>query len=165
MKTKLFLVFAFFLLFVCPISAQNLTLEKGVAQNKGLDEVYRQFSEGYRQLNAAMVANLYTDSAAYLAPGDNIQTGRQRILENFQGFFDSVKKQNGKLEIKFRIVQRQIDKNLAYDVGIYTLISTNEKGQSNEGSGKFVVVARKEKTGVWRFQVDGYSDLPQAKNK
>jgi ketosteroid isomerase-like protein len=64
------------------------------------------------------------------------------------------------LEISFRIVQRQVDKNLAYDVGVYTLTSFNQKGESSKDSGKFVVVARREKDDSWRFQVDGYSALP-----
>ncbi len=164
-KANSFSIFVAFLLFVCPAFAQDLTLEKGVAPYPGLDKVYQQFSEGYRKLDPAQVANLYTETAAYLAPGGEIQTGQPKILENFQSFFDSVKKQNGKMEIKFRIVQRQVDQNLAYDVGIYTLISTNEKGESRQGKGKFVVVATREKTGVWRFQVDGYSDLPREQNK
>jgi len=137
----------------------SLVLEQGVAPHKGLDEVYRRFTEGYKKLDAASVANLYTETAAYLAPGNNIEIGRQKVSEIFTGFFDSVKQQNKRLEISFRIVQRQVDKNLAYDVGIYTLTSFNQKGESSKDSGKFVVVARREKRDSWRFQVDGYSGL------
>lgn len=137
----------------------SLTLEQGVAPHKGLDEVYRRFTEGYKTLDAASVVNLYSETAAYLAPGSPIKIGRQEVSEIFTGFFDSVRRQNGRLEISFRIVQRQVDKNLAYDVGIYTLTSFNEKGEPNKSNGKFVVVARREKGNVWRFQVDGYSAL------
>ncbi|MEW6737571.1 MAG: hypothetical protein AB1489_40190, partial [Acidobacteriota bacterium] len=84
----------------------SLILEPGVVLHKGLDEVYRRFSEGYKKLDAASVANLYTETAAYLAPGKNIQIGRQKILENFFSFFDSVRQRNGRLEISFRILQR-----------------------------------------------------------
>ena len=167
MKAKILLVFAAFVLFVQAVSAQgstDLTLEPGVARHQGLDEIYRNFSEGYRKLDAARVAGLYGETAAYLAPGDDIQIGRGKILEAFGRFFDSVKKQNGRLAISFHIVQRQVAGALAYDVGVYTLVSTDEKGGSRRGSGKFVVVARREKDGVWRFQVDGYSDLPKPPN-
>ena len=167
MKANLLLIFAAFVLFAQMVPAQSaaeLTLEPGVERHQGLDDVYRRFSEGYRKLDAAQVAGLYGETAAYLAPGDDIQIGRQKILENFRGFFDSVRKQNGRLSISFRIVQRQVDKNLAYDVGIYTLVSTDQKGASRKGTGKFVVVAKREKDDVWRFQVDGYSDLPKPPN-
>ncbi|HEX8396757.1 MAG TPA: serine hydrolase [Pyrinomonadaceae bacterium] len=168
MKINLLMMFA--LISLCffkteaqqPQAAQtgDLILEKGVAPHKGLDEVYRRFSEGYRKLDAVSVTELYTETAAYLAPGSNVQIGRQDVLKNFSSFFDSVKRQNGKIEIIFRIVQREVDRNMAYDVGVYTLVSTNSKGESRRSSGKFVVVAKREKNDVWRFQVDGYSDLP-----
>jgi uncharacterized protein (TIGR02246 family) len=137
----------------------SFVLEQGVAPHKGLDEIYRRFSEGYKNLDSTSVANLYSDTAAYLAPGSNVQIGRQKVSELFTSFFDSVRQRNGRLEISFRIVQRQVDKNLAYDVGIYTLTSFNEKGESRKDSGKFVVVARRENGDIWRFQVDGYSPL------
>ncbi len=161
---------AAFVFLTCPSTAAQisnttgsaLVLEQGVAPHKGLDGIYRRFSEGYKKLDAASVAELYSETAAYLAPGDNIQTGRQKILGNFSSFFNSIKQRNGRAEISFRIVQRQVDKKLAYDVGIYTLTSFNEKGEARRSSGKFVVVAIREKSDVWRFQVDGYSDLPRA---
>ncbi|HEX8198218.1 MAG TPA: hypothetical protein VF571_18635, partial [Pyrinomonadaceae bacterium] len=168
MKINLLMVFAVISLCFFKTEAQqpqtaptgDLILEKGVPPHKGLDEVYRRFSEGYRKLDAVSVTELYTETAAYLAPGSNVQIGRQDVLKNFSSFFDSVKRQNGKIEIIFRIVQREVDRNMAYDVGIYTLVSTNSKGESRRSSGKFVVVAKREKNDVWRFQVDGYSDLP-----
>ena len=137
----------------------SLVLEQGITPHKGLDEVYRRFSEGYKKLDAASVVNLYSESAAYLAPGNNIQIGRQKVSQIFTGFFNSIKQQNGRLEISFRIVQRQVDKNLAYDVGIHTLTSFNQKGESSKDRGKFVVVAKREKGDSWRFQVDGYSAI------
>jgi uncharacterized protein (TIGR02246 family) len=139
----------------------SLVLEQGVAPHKGLDTVYRRFIEGYKKLDAASVANLYSETAAYLAPQSNIQIGRQKVSGIFASFFDSVRQKNGRLEISFHVVQRQVEKNLAYDVGIYTLTSFNEKGESSKGTGKFVVVATRGKGDIWRFQVDGYSDLPK----
>jgi uncharacterized protein (TIGR02246 family) len=139
----------------------QLVLEQGVSPHKGLDEVYRRFSEGYKKLDAQSVANLYSETAAYLAPGTNVEIGRPKVLDNFSKFFDSVKRRNGRMEISFRIFQRQVDNNLAYDVGIYTLTSFNDKGEPRTASGKFVVVAKREKNGTWLFQVDGYNDLPK----
>ena len=139
----------------------SLFLEPGVAPHKEIDGIYREFSEGYKKLDAASVVNLYSDTAAYLAPGSPVQIGRQKVSGLFTDFFDSVKKRNGRLEISFRIFQRLVDKNLAYDVGIYTLTSFDEKGAPRKDSGKFVVVVRREKGNIWRFQVDGYNALPK----
>jgi len=142
-------------------SPPSLILDRGVSPHKGLDEVYGRFSEGYKKLDAPSLIDLYSDTAAYLAPDDNIKIGRREVAKIFTGFFDSVKQRNGRLEISFRILQRQVDTNLAYDVGIYTLTSFNQKGEANQDSGKFVVVARRKKGDLWKFQVDGYSSLPK----
>ena len=139
----------------------SLILDEGVAAHKGLDEIYRGFSEGYKKLDPSAVANLYTETAAYLVPGTEIEIGRAKILASFTKFFDSVKQRNGRLEISFRIAQRQAEQTLAYDVGIYTLTSLNDKGESRTSKGKFMVVAKPDKDGVWRFQVDGFNDLPK----
>ena len=136
--------------------------DEGVAPHDGLDAIYRRFSDGYKKLDPAAVANLYTETAAYLVPGTEIEIGRAKILASFTKFFDSVKQRNGRLEISFQIVQRQAEQTLAYDVGIYTLTSFSDNGESRTSKGKFFVVAKPDKDGVWRFQVDGYNDLPKA---
>jgi len=143
-------------------TAQNSpVLDEGVAPHDGLDAIYRRFSEGYKKLDGAAVANLYTETAAYLAPGNEIEIGRAKVSETFTKMFESVRQRNGRLEISFRIAQRQAEQSLAYDVGIYTLTSFNDKGEARTSKGKFFVVAKPEKDGVWRFQVDGYNDLPK----
>jgi uncharacterized protein (TIGR02246 family) len=138
-----------------------LVLDQGVAPHNGLDEIYARFSEGYKKLDPAAVANLYTETAAYLVPGQEMEIGRPKVLEGFTKFFDSVKQRNGRLEISFRVMQRQVEQTLAYDVGIFTLTASDEKGEPRVSKGKFVVVAKPEKDGVWRFQVDGYNNLPK----
>ncbi|HVF70613.1 MAG TPA: SgcJ/EcaC family oxidoreductase [Chthoniobacterales bacterium] len=139
----------------------HLVLDNGVKAHAGLDQIYGRFSEGYKKLDPAAVADLYTENAAYLVPAQNLEIGRQKILDGFTKFFNSVKQRNGRLEISFRIAQRQVEQNLAYDVGIYTLTSFDDKGGSRSSQGKFIVVAQPGKDGVWRFQVDGYNDLPK----
>jgi len=142
-------------------AASSPVLDEGVARHKGLDEIYRRFSEGYKKLDPAAVANLYTETAAYLVPGTEIEIGRPKILASFTKFFDSVKQRNGRLEISFQIAQRQAEQTMAYDVGIYTLTSFRENGETRVSKGKFMVVAKPDKDGVWRFQVDGFNDLPK----
>lgn len=143
--------------------AQALTLDPGVAAQAGVDEIYRRFNEGYRKLDAAQVAGLYTEDALYLAPGSDIQRGRKVIEDQFASFFRSVQNDGARLEISFQIVARQVSNDLAYDVGIYTLTRLKEGELPRSSRGKFVTVARRERDGMWRFQVDGYNDLKRAR--
>jgi len=140
---------------------QDLSLDSGVKPHPGLDAVYTKFSKAYRDLDHEVVGGLYTKDASYLVPDQSILIGREKITPRFKNMFDSVRKGNGRLEISFRIVQRRISNEIAYDVGIYTLTRFDADGKGSAGQGKFVVVALKEMSGEWRFQVDGYSGLPK----
>jgi len=143
----------------------ELTLETGVEKHSGLDEVYRKFSKAYRDLDSAAFAGIYSSDAAYLVPGNNIQIGGVEIVKSFDDFFRSIKSRDSRLTIAFNIFQRKIDKSMAYDVGVYTLKTFNKDNvEVNSGRGKFVVVALREGT-KWKFQVDGYSDMPAEKKK
>ena len=163
MIKPIFLLLFLFVSFGAKAQNSELTLEKGVSAHKGVDAIYKTFSDAYRTLDADKVANLYTETAAYLAPNEKIQQGRAEIRPGFQSFFDYVKKEGRTMTISFQIFQRKVDKNMAYDVGIYTIRQYKDGKEVNQGQGKFVVVAVKEKDGKWRFQVDGYSDLKPQK--
>ncbi|MGB7208714.1 MAG: nuclear transport factor 2 family protein [Pyrinomonadaceae bacterium] len=162
---KLILFFGLFVIFSSAVFSQNieLVLDASVKPHAGVDSVYKAFSESYRTLNVDMVAGLYSKNAAYLVPDEEIMIGRDKIHDNFNGFFESVKKDGRTMTISFRIVQRRIDKELGYDVGVYTLRSFKDGKETGMGQGKFVVVAVKEKDGKWAFQVDGYSGLKPVK--
>ena len=165
MRSIIFLIIILFISLSANAQNSELTLEKGVSAHKEIDAIYKTFSDAYRTLDADKVANLYTETAAYLAPNNNIQQGRAAIRPGFQLFFDWVKKEGRTMTISFQIFQRKVDKNLAYDVGIYTIRQYKDGKEISQGQGKFVVVAVKEKDGKWRFQVDGYSDLKLADKK
>jgi len=107
MKIKLVKISIWILLSLSTVAAQSLekelVLETGVAPHAKIDDVYRRFSEGYKKLDAEAVTNLYTDDALYLAPDSDVMRGREKILANFSGFFNSVKTSGGSLTISFRI--------------------------------------------------------------
>ncbi len=154
-------ILAALFLFCLPIGAQSppLTLREGVAKHQGLDDLYHKFHDAYRSLNVDSVAAIYSPTAAYLVPDDDIRIGREKVRESFSGFFESIKKNGQSLEITFEIVQRRVEGPIGYDVGIYTLRTLQNGKEVGKGSGKFVVVAVRESGGRWEFQVDGYSGL------
>ncbi|HMQ05393.1 MAG TPA: DUF4440 domain-containing protein [Pyrinomonadaceae bacterium] len=161
---KLNLVFGAFsvLLLLCvPAAGQNapITLRAGVSKHQGLDDLYRSFNDAYRTLNVDSVASIYTETAAYLVPDDDIRIGREQVRNSFSVFFEAVRKSGQSLDITFDIVQRKVEGPIGYDVGIYTLRTLKNGKEVGKGSGKFVVVAVRDTGGRWQFQVDGYSGL------
>ena len=157
------LLTAYCLLFAGLCPAQDLTRDRGVEAHPQIDAVYAKFSEAYRTLNADLVTGLYSESAAYLPPDSEILIGRDAIKPTFASFFDWIRQEGRTMTISFRIVQRQVDKRLAYDVGIYTIRQFKDGKEVGVGDGKFTVVAARGKDRVWRFQVDGYSQLRREK--
>lgn len=153
------------LLLLMPLGAINaqtadLTLQKGVAAHAGIDAIYKTFSDAYRTLDVEKVVNLYSETAAYLVPDNDILQGRSAIRPTFKSFFDWVKNENRTMTISFRIFQRRVEQNIGYDVGVYTIRQYKDGKQIGDaGQGKFITVAVREKDGKWRFQVDGYSNL------
>lgn len=146
---------------VIALSSQRpLTLDTGVAAHAGIDAVYARFSQAYRTMDASLVAAQYSDTAAYLAPRKPIGFGRTRIEADFSRFFADVKGRGDRLEISFRIMQRRVQGNLGYDVGIYSLDAISGERTPKRSHGKFVTVVRRAPDGRWHFDVDAYNDLP-----
>lgn len=131
---------------------------EGVAPHAGVDAIYQRFAAGYDTLDAAAVADLYTADALYLAPGSEVQRGRDAIRGGFAGFFDAVRAEGGRLAIRFEILDRVVAPGLVSDVGHFLL----GRDGGPEARGKFAVVAREEGDGAWRFHVDSYSDVEEA---
>lgn len=142
-------------------AAIKLTLEGPVKPHAGIDAVYATFSDAYERLDAKMVSGLYTDDALYLTPESDIMRGRDVIFKSFSGFFDAIRRVGGKLDIRFNIVDRRVDQDIGYDVGIFSLTSIGKNGETQTSRGKFVVVAVRSKDGSWKFQLDSYSNLPK----
>ncbi|MEZ5345770.1 MAG: SgcJ/EcaC family oxidoreductase [Pyrinomonadaceae bacterium] len=138
---------------------KELILSENVRPNRDIDAIYKTFSEGYKTLKPELVANLYTEDAAYLSPNQEIVYGREAILANFTAFFNSMKNGGQTMTISFEIFQRKVEEKIGYDVGIYTINFYKDGVKQGDSKGKFVVVAVEDNDGTWRFQVDGYSSL------
>ncbi len=130
------------------------------AHDQAFDQIYAKFTEGYRTGNPQMVADLYTRDAFYLAPGKLIERGHETVLGAFS-FLDSFKNRpGGGPAIGFRIVDRQVSGDLAWDVGYYLM---NLEGKAitaaDQPDGKFIVLWKRGPDGQWRIFADGYSDV------
>ncbi len=154
------------LCFVSPIFAQNseLTLDKGVKAHQGIDAIYAKFSQAYKNLDVDLVANLYTADANYLASGEKMMDGRDKISQSFGNFFEVIKKDGKNMTISFQILQREVDKKLGYEVGIYTITTYKDGKNLGIGQGKFIVITKKIGD-KWYFRFDGYSGLEPDKKQ
>ncbi len=153
-------VFAFFL---SVHSQYEPELEGGVRKHKGIDRIYRDFSEGYATLDAGKVAGLYSVNASYLPPSRDIVEGRPAILSNFERFFSNIKERGQTMNISFKIEKRRVFGNSGYDIGVFEINHSKGGEVVNNSRGRFVVVTVKDADGKWRFDVDAYTPLEAKK--
>ncbi len=156
---------AMILLSVFQVAAQNdlLKLEKGVEPHAGVDRIYRDFSLSYKTFDSKKLAGLYTEDAAYLSPSRAIVYGNPAIYKSFRGMFNRVRERGRTMKILFTIVKRNVAESVGYDVGTFDLYYYENGKQVVHSRGKFVVGLEKGSDGMWRFAVDGYSDLKSDK--
>ena len=132
-----------------PLAAQ----EEDVCRT--LDGVYERFSEGYREGHPPAVAALYAADAFYLAPGGDMTRGE--IASHF-AWLSSFDAGSGP-GIEFEIVDRDVEGDLAYDIGYYRIRRAD--APDAEGSrGKFIVIWKRGADGEWRVHADGFSVVP-----
>lgn len=132
-----------------------------VAPHPGIDAAYRTFVAGYAALDPVRVAGLYAEDAVYVAGGAPARIGREAILAGFRGFFDAVRRDGGTLRLRFRIVERRVRDDAAWDLGYYHLSRVNGDSVGPATVGRFVTGIERQPDGGWRFVSDTFegSDL------
>lgn len=158
-----------FTFYFCLVSFLFLSCSRNTADvdrhNEAINQIYSQFNEAYLTLNDDLVGNLYADQSHYLVPSEErgVLQGQSTIKNEFTRYFGWAVENGRNLSINFRIVHREIDDSLAYDVGYY-LIQSKADSVDNfpEGGsvGKFVTVIGMQPDGEWKFLLDGYNQAP-----
>lgn len=133
--------------------------------SKSIDNLYQQFSKAYQTLDVDLVSNLYTEDANYLPGNANqaVMMSREPIRKSFASYFEGAESMGRDLKISFRIVERNIDDSLAYDIGYYLLQSKSidmEEFPEGGNAGKFVTAMGLQQDGTWKFLLDGFSPAP-----
>ncbi len=116
--------------------------------------VARDFSARYVRGDAAGMAELYTEDGVILPPGRAAITGRDSIEAYWRWA-------PGQRITSHRTVPDSIVvvDSVAYDWGTYT-VAGERNGDAFSGGGKYVIVWREVKGGVWRMHVDMWNAGP-----
>jgi ketosteroid isomerase-like protein len=127
-----------------------------------LDSVYAAFSEAYARADVQMLLNeVYAPDAFYLPPGSPILRGHDQFRNQF-GFLEPYAAAGDPgPEISFEIVDRDVQGDLAYDIGYYILRAPDSPPDSEGSRGKFIVVWKRDAEGRWRIHADGYSGVAE----
>jgi len=124
-----------------------------------LDSVYATFSEAYARANVQLLMDrVYAPDAYYLPPGTPILEGQDQFRGQFSFLERYAREGAPGPEISFDIADRDVDGDLAYDIGVYTLRAPDAP-EDEVSQGKFVVVWKRNAQGEWRIHADSYSPL------
>ena len=121
------------------------------------DTLYRRFTEAYARLDSHAVAALYTPDAVLLnlydgSPPHSL-SGTEEILRYFGTFFRTIAANGQRMELTFRITDRQAVGDHFLDNGYYRLANLRDGEDPIVTFGKFSTVVVPEAEG-YRFQVD-----------
>lgn len=140
---------------VVPVpAAASVVEETAPPDDTSIDGLFESFTAAYARLDAAAVAGLYAEGVLYLPAGGEILEGRQAIHDILEPFFSAVREEGGTAEIVFVHEKRDVEGDLAYDVGYYEVTSTT--GGTLRGK-YFLVLERDE--GRWRIRVESNSPV------
>lgn len=149
------------LLFFCLISVLQ-PLKAAELQDKdqaALNRVYVMFNRAFNELDSAPLEDIYAEDATYIPEQQSlaIVQGRENVLKLYQKFFDRISHKQARIDVDFRVVQRQAHGKSATDIGYYLVRFHPPKDTEepmSEFAGKIVIVSHKDKKGNWLVDVD-----------
>jgi ketosteroid isomerase-like protein len=129
------------------------------AVDSALDARYATFSDAYAQASVQLLMEeVYAEDGYYLPPGSPILHGQDQFRGQFS-FLERYARDDGPgPQIAFEIVDRDVDGDLAYDIGIYTLRPPDAADDAAGSRGKFVVIWKRV-DGEWRIWADAFSPM------
>ena len=145
------------------LNAQNNSVTK--EESLKIDSVYQAFSYSYTVLNPELTANCYTENAVSIAHYDNkkpfILNGKQAILDDFKGFFTSIKDNKQTMTIDFKIIERTLNNNKIFDIGYYQLTFFKEGKEIEKSFGKVAIILAKDANHQWKYETDTNSSCTE----
>jgi uncharacterized protein (TIGR02246 family) len=99
--------------------------------------------------DAASVAALYTDDATLMPPNSEMVQGKQGVQDFWSGAI-----QMGTKDVALTTVEVGGSGDTAYEIGKYTLKIQPAGQEATTGSGKYLVVWKRQADGTWKLHVD-----------
>ena len=126
---------------------------------KGIDAVNAKYMEAVAKGDAATIAGFYTDDAVVLPPDQPMIVKNKKGIEEF--FKASFKAGVKSFKLETMDVERR--KDVAIEIGKYTVAMQPEGKPAATGHGKYVVVWKRIKEGGWKLHRDIWNSDPAGK--
>lgn|SRR5262249_7966020 len=114
-----------------------------------IEKAIAAWEKAFNAKDAAAVAKLYTEDATLLPPGSPAVKGRANIQSFFESFISA-----GGSDAKLRVVQVESSGDMAYEIGAFEAVLPQPQGGTARGSGKYVVIWKRQSDGLVKLAVD-----------
>ncbi len=116
------------------------------------------FAAALRSGDAAGASIVYGDDATLVAPAGELLRGRAAIEGFWRTGLDI-----GVSEVRYSVLEIERRGDVAFEVGEYALLSTQEAGKATVNRGRYLIVHRIEADGRWRRAAEMLSPDPGAR--
>jgi uncharacterized protein (TIGR02246 family) len=117
---------------------------------RSIDKANAQWSEGWANRDATMVAAIFADDGVQLGSNGKIFKGQQQIAENQKAAMQSV---DPGVKVTVTTVNVWLNGDTAYETGTYKYEYT-EKGKPGTNEGRYVTVWKRQGDGSWKLAMD-----------
>ena len=119
----------------------------------------KEWSAAFLARNASGIASLYTDDAVQLQPvSSDDRKGRDAITTATQAQFDTLTTVATREDVTEEVIPAG---PYVLEVGSYAFTGTSKANKPVSGSGRYLVVWRKDADGQWRLLRDIGSEAPK----
>lgn len=122
---------------------------------QAIEQVNSRFVEAYKAGDAATIASLYTETAKVLPPDATENAGQDAIQSFWQSLID-----DGVKDLTLESTEVESSRDLAYEVGLFSLQVPAENNAMVTAKGNYVVVWQRGDDGNWRLHIDTWNDAP-----
>ncbi|ABK48388.1 MULTISPECIES: hypothetical protein [Shewanella] len=154
-----FLLLALICLLSLPSFATPAKAKTTMTTDQLINANYPLFTKAFTELAPEVTAEIYAKDASYLSESQSkeIYYGRDSIVAIYQRFFDKIRNKKARIDIDFRVLNRKLSGNSAFDTGYYLVrfYPAEETGEPvSEFAGKFVIGTQKDSQQRWNVTLD-----------
>jgi len=148
---------------ICLLSLPSFATPTKAKTTTTIDQLinanYPLFTKAFTELSPEVTAEIYAKDASYLSESQSkeIYYGRESIVAIYQRFFDKIRDKKARIDIDFRVLNRKLSGNSAFDTGYYLVrfYPAEETGEPvSEFAGKFVIGTQKDSQQRWNVTLD-----------
>ena len=128
----------------CHQTSAPPTKQSASATMEELGQMNRGFAKALTAKDAEAAANMYDENASILPPNEPIVSGRANIKAYWQGAIDA-----GVFDASVKTIDAKSEGDLGYEIGIFTMRSLSEQGDTIVETGKFTEILKRNAAGNW----------------